>query len=155
MPLTEDSDIADVLRSTRSIALTGASHKPSRPSYEVLQFLLAQGYTVYPVNPHLAGRQLLGQTVYASLADLPHPVDMLDVFRSPEHLPEIVGEAIAHSVSVLWTQLGVVDDAAARRAELSGMRVVMDRCPKIELPRLARSGLLDARVPPGPNGPVE
>jgi len=145
MPLKEDSEIAEVLRSTRSIALTGASHKPSRPSYEVMEFLLLQGYTVYPINPALAGRQLLGQTVFASLAGVPERVDMLDVFRNPAFLPEIVDEAIACQVPVLWTQLGVVDDAAARRAEDNGIRVVMDRCPKIELPRLARGGLLETR----------
>lgn len=144
MPLTADTDIARVLAGTRSIALLGASHKPSRPSHEVLHFLLDQGYDVYPVNPGLAGQQLLGRTVYADLASVPVAVDMVDVFRQSRYLPEIVEQAIGAGAKILWTQLGVVDMTAAAMAESAGLEVVLDRCPAIELPRLRLAGLLPA-----------
>lgn len=144
MPLSSDSDIARVLTSTRSIALVGASHKPARPSHRVMQFLLAQGYEVYPVNPGLAGKQLLGRLVYPDLAAIPHQVDMVDVFRQSRFLPEIVSQAIAIGARTLWTQLDVVDLEAAAAAEAAGMEVVMDRCPAIELPRLQSAGMLPA-----------
>ena len=142
MPVSADADIARVLSDTRSIALLGASHKPERPSHRVMQYLLDQGYEVYPVNPGLAGQSLLGRTVYASLADIPVAVDMVDVFRQPRFLPDIVRQAIAIGASTLWTQLGVVDAAAAVDAEQAGLDVVMDRCPAIEGPRLQSQGLL-------------
>jgi len=144
MLLTTDRDIARVLAATRSIALLGASHKPSRPSHEVMHFLLAQGYDVYPVNPGLAGQQLLGRRVYPDLASVPVAIDMVDVFRQSQYLPEIVEQAIGVGAKALWTQLGVVDQAAADVAENAGLDVVMDRCPAIELPRLRRAGLLPA-----------
>ena len=137
MPLTSDSDLARILRSTASIALLGASAKTTRPSYEVMTFLLEQGYDVYPVNP---GQTLQGRMVYASLADLPLTVDMVDVFRNAQYLSSVVDEAIEAGVGVLWTQLGVVDNAAAAKAEAAGLEVVMDRCPVIELPRLQVQG---------------
>ncbi|PLW67114.1 CoA-binding protein [Pseudohalioglobus lutimaris] len=140
MPLTSDSDLARILRSTASIALLGASAKTTRPSYEVMTFLLEQGYDVYPVNPGLAGQTLQGRMVYASLADLPLTVDMVDVFRNAQYLSSVVDEAIEAGVGVLWTQLGVVDNAAAAKAEAAGLEVVMDRCPVIELPRLQVQG---------------
>ena len=146
MPLTEDSDIAGVLRSTRTIALVGASHKPARPSHEVMAFLLARGYEVYPVNPGLAGQTLLGCTVYPDLGAIPVAIDMVDVFRQSHYLQGIVEEAIAIGARVLWTQLGVVDTAAAATAERAGMKVVLDRCPAIEIPRLRAAGLLADRV---------
>ena len=147
MPLTADSDIAGVLGSTRTIALVGASHKPTRPSHEVMAFLLANGYEVYPVNPGLAGQKLLGRTVYPDLASIPVPIDMVDVFRQSHYLQGIVAEATAIGARVLWTQLGVVDIAAAEAAEKAGLTVVLDRCPAIELPRLRAAGLLVDRVP--------
>ena len=140
MPLTSDSDLARILRSTASIALLGASAKTTRPSYEVMTFLLEQGYDVYLVNPGLAGQTLQGRMVYASLADLPLTVDMVDVFRNAQYLSSVVDEAIEAGVGVLWTQLGVVDNAAAAKAEAAGLEVVMDRCPVIELPRLQVQG---------------
>lgn len=142
MPLTADRDIARVLTDTRSIALLGASHKPNRPSHEVMQFLLEHGYDVYPVNPGLTGQQLLGRTVYADLASVPVAIDMVDVFRQSQYLPDIVEQAIAAGAKTLWTQLGVVDASAAAKAESAGLAVVMDRCPAIELPRLRQAGLL-------------
>jgi len=142
MPLSDDQAIATVLREVKTIAVLGASHKPERPSHEVMEFLLRRGYTVFPVNPGLAGTQILGQTVVASLAALPAPVDMVDVFRHPDYLPGIVDEVISAGIATLWTQLGVIDLKAAARAEGHGIRVVMDRCPAIEAPRLERLGLL-------------
>ena len=142
MPLADDQSIAEVLRSVETIALLGASDKPARASHEVMQFLLRCGYRVVPVNPGLAGSTLLGQAVFASLADIPEPVDMVDVFRDPAYLPGIVGEVIRAGITTLWTQLGVVDLESVRRAEDHGIRVVMDRCPAIEWPRLKRLKLL-------------
>ena len=142
MPLTQDVEIARILCSTRTIALLGASARSQRPSHRVMQFLLDHGFEVYPVNPGLAGQMLLGRTVYASLADIPESIDMLDVFRNAAYLPQIVDESIASCVKTLWTQLDVVDVAAASKAELAGLDVVMDRCPAIELPRLQAAGLV-------------
>jgi len=143
--LTSDADIARVLAATRSIALLGASHNPARPSHEVMRFLLACGYEVHPVNPGLAGQQLLGRRVYPDLASIPVAIDMVDVFRQSRYLPEIVAEAIAIGARTLWTQLDVVDATAAATAARAGLEVVMDRCPAIELPRLQAAGLLPQR----------
>jgi predicted CoA-binding protein len=142
MPLTMDGDIARVLATTRTIALLGASAKPSRPSHEVMAFLLQQGYEVLPVNPGLAGHTLQGRLVYASLADIPVTIDMVDVFRNAAYLPAIVDEAIGVGAKVLWTQLDVVDEQAAATAKSAGMEVIMDRCPAIEIPRLRAVGLM-------------
>lgn len=142
MPLTKDIDLARILSEAQTIALVGASPNPQRPSYRVMTFLLDHGYTVFPVNPGMTGRSLQGQTVYARLEDIPAPVDMVDVFRNSLHLPAIAEEAIGIGARVLWTQLGVVDDCAAKVAEMAGLRVVMDRCPAIELPRFQNAGLL-------------
>ncbi|MDZ7874949.1 MAG: CoA-binding protein [Rhizobium sp.] len=131
-------DLRDILGSVRTIALLGASPKPDRPSFGVMRFLLSKGYTVYPVNPGQAGKEILGQTVYATMADIPEPVDMVDVFRAPEYLGEVVSEALAlqNKPKVIWGQLTVRDDEAVKPAEEAGIRVIMDRCPAIEIPRL-------------------
>ena len=142
MPVTDDHAIADVLRTVKTIALLGASHKPVRPSYRVMRFLLAHDYRVIPVNPGLSGRDLQGQRVYRSLSEIPHTIDMVDVFRKPTYLPEIVDETIRLGIDTLWTQLDVIDDSAARLADRQGVRVIMDRCPAIEWPRLKQAGLL-------------
>ncbi|MFT4768786.1 MAG: putative CoA-binding protein [Glaciecola sp.] len=142
MPLNTDADIAEVLRSVKTVALLGASHKPERPSYGVMRFLLLKGYTVFPVNPGLAGTELLGQSVYGALADIPQLVDMVDVFRNARFLPQIVEEVIQCKARILWMQLDVIDLEAAKLAEANGVSVVMDRCPAIEWPRLKAVGLL-------------
>lgn len=129
-----DSLIRSILSSVRSIALVGASAKEQRPSHTVMQFLLAKGYQVIPVNPGLAGKKLLGQKVYAHLADIPVPIDMVDVFRNSFAVPDLVGEVLAVKPlpKVIWMQLGVRHEAAAVRAEAAGITVIMDRCPAIE-----------------------
>ncbi|MBW9113004.1 CoA-binding protein [Rhizobium cauense] len=134
----EDDYILDILRSVKTIALTGASPNPARPSNGVMGYLLSRGYDVIPVNPGQAGKQIHGRTVYARLSDIPVPVDMVDVFRASEYLAGVVEDALAMSPppKVIWAQLGVRDDAAAARAEVAGIKVVMDRCPAIEYPRL-------------------
>ncbi len=142
MPLTHDADIANVLASVRTIAVVGASNKPQRPSYRVMQYLIDEGYQVIPVNPGLAGQQILGNTVVDNLEAITSSIDMVDVFRQSRFLPEIFRQAIALGIGTVWTQLGVVDDAAARAAEERGIVVVMDRCPAIEGPRLRALGLL-------------
>jgi predicted CoA-binding protein len=137
--LYPDDYIAGILKSVKTIALTGASPNPARPSNGVMGYLLARGYNVIPVNPGQAGKLIHGQLVYARLADIPVPVDMVDVFRASEHLQGVVAEALALAKppKVIWSQLGVRDDAAAAKAEAAGVKVVMDRCPAIEIPRLA------------------
>ncbi len=142
MPLNSDRDIARIMACTRSIALLGASSNPARPSYQVAQFLIDEGYAVYPVNPGLAGQQLHGRTVSATLAEVPVAVDMVDVFRQPRFLPESVRQSVELGIGTLWTQLGVVHPAAVTEAEENGLEVVVDRCPAIEVPRLRRMGLL-------------
>lgn len=133
---------ADELRASlgdvKTIALLGASPKPDRPSFGVMRFLLSKGYTVYPVNPGQAGKEILGQAVFATMADIPDEIDMIDVFRAPEYLGEVVSEALALTKlpKVIWGQLSVRDDEAVKPAEDAGIRVVMDRCPAIEIPRL-------------------
>ena len=131
-------DLRDILGSVRTIALLGASPKPDRPSFGVMRFLLSKGYKVYPVNPGQAGKEILGQTVYATMADIPGPIDMVDVFRASAHVGALVDEVLALEKlpKVLWMQLGVLDDAAAAKAEAAGIRVVMNRCPAMEYPRL-------------------
>lgn len=134
-----DNDyIASILKGTKTIALLGASPNPDRPSHGVMRFLLARGYRVIPVNPGQAGKEILGQKVYGTLADIPEPVDMVDVFRNAQYLDGIVDEALAlpQKPKVIWGQLAVRDDKAAAKAEAAGIQMVMDRCPAIEYPRL-------------------
>ncbi|KAB8313259.1 CoA-binding protein [Erwinia endophytica] len=132
----QDQTIADVLTSTHHIALVGASEKPTRASYDVMAYLLAQGYKVTPVSPKLAGQTLQGQLVYAKLEDIPEPVDMVDVFRNAQAAYGVAQEAMAIGAKYLWLQLGVINEQAAVLAGDAGLTVVMDRCPKIEIPRL-------------------
>ncbi|SEL01496.1 CoA-binding protein [Roseovarius nanhaiticus] len=133
-----DDDIYEALQSARRIALVGASANPARPSHRVMHFLLNAGYDVVPVNPGLAGQNLLGQEVVARLSDIKGHVDMIDIFRAPEHVPQVVTEALAKfpDLSTIWMQLGVVHEEAAREARERGVTVIMDRCPAIEYPRL-------------------
>lgn len=131
-----DKEIANILTSTQHIALVGASDKPARASYGVMAYLLAQGYKVTPVNPGLAGETILGQTVVASLDAIQEPVDMVDVFRNSEAAWGVAQEAIAIGAKTLWLQLGIINEQAAVLAGDAGLNVVMDRCPKIEIPRL-------------------
>ncbi len=134
--MDQDARIAAILRRVRTVAVVGASNKPERPSYGVMRFLQAHGFTVIPVNPGLAGQQLLGTTVAARLEDLAATPDMVDVFRASDQVGPVVDSAIALGVGVVWMQLGVVDEAAAARARVAGIAVVMDRCPAIEWARL-------------------
>ena len=131
-----DALIKEILTSTKSIALIGASKNPDRPSHKVMKFLISQGYDLYPVNPGLAGRDLLGQRVYASLSDIPAPIDMVEIFRKSDSVEPIVDEAIRTGAKTIWMQLGVINNIAAEKAEKAGLKVVMDHCPAIEIPRL-------------------
>lgn len=136
-----DAYIADILASVRVFGLVGASANTSRPSYFVLKYLLQKGYTVHPINPGLAGQELLGQKVYADLSDVPGPVDVVDIFRNAEAAGAVTAQAIdlrdRHETQVIWMQLGVRNDEAAAIAEEAGLKVVMNRCPKIEYGRLS------------------
>lgn len=128
--------IKQILQHSKVIALVGASDNSSRPSNEVMHYLLEQGYTVIPVSPKLAGQQLLGQMVYAQLKDIPQPVDIVDVFRNAQAAPGIAEEAAAINAKVLWLQLGVISPEAEQIALQAGMECVMDKCPKQEIKAL-------------------
>ena len=136
MPLTTDADIAQLLRETRTIALVGASDRPDRPSYRVMRVLQDWGYRVLPVNPQITGEHVHGEYVWRELAQIGEPIDMVDIFRRPIAAGEAVDEAIAIGAKSVWLQIGVVNVEAAARAEAAGLKVVMDRCPAIDLPRL-------------------
>jgi hypothetical protein len=134
-----DSYIRGILNTAKTIAMVGASANVARPSYFAFKYLKERGFRMIPVNPGLAGGEILGQPVYASLADIPEPVDMVDIFRASEHVPAIVDQALALTPrpQVIWMQLGVRHDEAAAKAEVAGLKVVMNRCPKIEYGRLS------------------
>ena len=136
MPLTSDDDIRDLLAETRTIALIGASDRPDRPSYGVMAYLQSRGYRVIPVNPQITGEHVHGEYIWRSLDQIGDPIDMVDIFRRSEAAGEAVDEAIAAGAKSVWMQIGVVNEEAAARAEAAGLKVVMDRCPKIEIPRL-------------------
>ena len=133
----DDLYLRRILRETRTIAMVGASANWNRPSYFAMKYLLDRGYKVLPVNPAALGQEILGQKVYRALADLPHKADMVDIFRNSQAAGPITDDAIAHGVKVVWMQIGVRNDAAAQRAEAAGLKVVMNRCPKIEHSRLS------------------
>jgi predicted CoA-binding protein len=136
MPLTRDEDIKALLESVRTIALVGASDRPDRPSYGVMAFLQRHGYRVIPVNPQITGEHVHGEFVFRELSQIGEPIDMVDIFRRPQAAGEAVDEAIAAGAKAVWMQLGVINEEAAARAEAAGLKVVMDRCPAIEIPRL-------------------
>jgi predicted CoA-binding protein len=134
-----DDYIRDILATVRTIAMVGASANTARPSYFVLKYLSERGFTMLPINPGLAGQAIQGLSAYARLADAPQPIDMVDVFRRSDAAGDVVDAALALVAppNVIWMQLGVRDDAAAARAEARGVKVVMNRCPKIEYGRLS------------------
>ncbi len=131
-----DPYLRDILTSVRTIVVVGASPRHDRPSHGVMAYLQRRGYRTIPVNPNAAGITINGETCYARLADVPEPIDMVDVFRRTEMAGGAVDEAIVVGAKVVWMQLGVRDDDAAARAEAHGLKVVMNRCPAIEIPRL-------------------
>jgi predicted CoA-binding protein len=134
-----DSYIRGILNTVKTIAMVGISPKDNRPSYFAFKYLLERGYRMIPVNPGLAGGEILGKKVYAKLADIPEPIDMVDIFRAPSYVPGIVEEVLVLKPrpQIIWMQLGVRNDAAAALAEQNGLKVVMNRCPKIEYGRLS------------------
>ena len=135
----DDAYIRGILNTVKTIAMVGVSNRESRPSYFAFKYLLERGYRMIPVNPGLAGQELLGQKVYSRLADIPEPVDMVDIFRAAPYALGIVEETLKMQPRprVVWMQLGIRNDAAATLAEHSGLKVVMNRCPKIEYGRLS------------------
>ena len=140
-PYYSDDNITDILDRAKTIAMVGASTNPARPSHLVMKYLQDRSFKVIPVNPDAAGTVLLAETVYARLADIPGKIDMVDIFRNSDAAGVITDEVISlareKNIQTIWMQLGVRNDAAARRAETAGLRVVMDRCPKIEIDRLS------------------
>ncbi|HEY8592511.1 MAG TPA: CoA-binding protein [Sphingomicrobium sp.] len=136
MPLTRDEDIADLLRNARTIAIVGASDRPDRASNGVMKFLQDWGYRVLPVNPQITGEHIYGEFVWRELSQIGVPIDIVDIFRRPEMALEAVEQAIFVGAKAVWMQLGVINEEAAALAENAGLKVVMDRCPKIDIPRL-------------------
>src|SRR5678815_5574384 len=135
----DDSYIRGILNTVKTIAMVGASAKDNRPSYFAFKYLMERGYNMIPINPGLAGKQLLGKTIYARLSEVPEPIDMVDIFRAANYAVPIVQEALTLNPKprVIWMQLSVRNDEAAALAEANGMKVVMNRCPKIEYGRLS------------------
>ncbi len=132
-----DWQIRRILRDTNVIAMVGASTNWNRPSYFAMKYLQVKGFRIIPVNPRAAGEELLGETVYASLKDIPDPVEMVDIFQRADRVPAVVDEAIEIGAAIVWMQLTVRHDEAAKKAEAAGLTVIMDRCPKIEFGRLS------------------
>jgi predicted CoA-binding protein len=135
----DDRYIRGILNTVKTIAMVGVSANTSRPSYFAFKYLLERGYSMIPINPGLEGQALLGRKVYAKLADVPEPIDMVDIFRASRYAPGIVEEALTLSArpQVIWMQLAIRNDEAAKLAEANGLKVVMNRCPKIEYGRLS------------------
>lgn len=136
MPLTSDEDIAELLKSARTIAMIGASDRPDRPSYGVMRALQEHGYRVLPVNPNITGEHLNGEFVWRDLSQIGVPIDIVDIFRRSDAAGEAVDQAILAGAKAVWLQLGIVNEEAAERAEAASLKVVMDRCIKIEILRL-------------------
>jgi predicted CoA-binding protein len=134
MPLNDEA-VAELLSNARTIAVVGASDRPDRPSYGVMKFLQSHGYRVIPVNPQITGEHVHGEFVWRELAQIGEPIDIVDIFRRSDAAGEAVDQAIAAGAKAVWMQLGVVNEDAARRAEEAGLKVVMDRCIKIEVMR--------------------
>jgi predicted CoA-binding protein len=134
--LTRDEDIAELLANARTIAVVGASDRPSRPSYGVMKFLQDHGYRVLPVNPQIAGEHVLGEFVWSELAQIGIPIDIVDIFRRPAAAGDAVDQAIFAGAKAVWMQIGVINEDAAKRADAAGLKVVMDRCTKLEILRL-------------------
>jgi len=144
MRLTRDEDIKALLEGARTIAVVGASDRPSRPSYGVMATLQRHGYRVIPVNPQITGEHVHGEFVFRDLHQLGDPIDIVDIFRRSDAVGEVVDDAIAIGAKAVWMQLGVIDQLAAARAEAAGLKVVMDRCPAIDIPRLGVAKVGDA-----------
>jgi uncharacterized protein len=137
MPIVQnDAELREILTRYRRVAVVGISNDPGRPSQSVASYLQGQGYDIYPVNPLLSGKTVLGREVYGSLAELPELPEIVDVFRRSQFVSEVADAAIAAGAKVLWTQLGVRDDVAAERASAAGLQVVQNRCTAIEHERL-------------------
>lgn len=136
MPLTDPQEIKALLEETRTIAMIGASDRPDRPSYNVMKVLQDHGYRVFPVNPQITGEHVHGEYVWRDLSQIGEPIDLVDIFRRPQAAGEAVDEAIRAGAKAVWMQLGVINEEAAARAEAAGLKVVMDHCPAIEIPRL-------------------
>ena len=144
MPLRDDEEIAELLTNARTIAMIGASDRPDRASYGVMRFLQQHGYRVFPVNPTITGERVHGEYVWRDLMQIGEAIDIVDIFRRSEAAGEAVDQAIEAGAKAVWMQLGVVDREAAERAEAAGLKVVMDRCPKIEISRLGLSAIGEA-----------
>jgi len=135
-----DHDAREILTTSKTIAVVGLSDKPHRPSHEVAQYLKDEGYRIVPVNPNIS--EALGQKAHRSLRDIPEPVDIVQIFRRPEHVPPIVDDAIAIGAKVVWMQLGIADETAAARARAAGLKVVMNTCMATTHDALRRKGLI-------------
>jgi uncharacterized protein len=136
MPLTRDDDVRQLLMEARTIAVFGCSDRPDRPSYGVAAFLQRHGYRMLPINPQITGEHVHGEYVWRELSQIGVPIDIVDIFRRPMAAGEAVDQAIAVGAKAVWMQLGIVNEEAAARAEAAGLKVVMDRCTKIEIMRL-------------------